>query len=62
MKQAKNYRKKACFKDREPLNVEDLNLFPKAKFHPIIFHEIYVKSESVNVNIDSSVILPLKRE
>jgi len=33
-------------------------LFPKAKVHPILFHEIYTKDENciVNPNQDASVM------
>ncbi|KAL4470949.1 hypothetical protein ABPG72_013536 [Tetrahymena utriculariae] len=60
IKQAKKYRKTTCFKNREPLNIEDLNLFPKAKFHPIIFHEVYTKNKDINLDISSYE--PLKRD
>lgn len=33
----------------EPLNIEDLNLFPKASIHPIVFKEVFIK-ENINIH------------
>ena len=38
-------RKKEYYKNLAPLNVEDLNMFPKASLHPIIFEEICIKEK-----------------
>ncbi len=40
-------RGKQYYQYLEPLNIEDLNLFPKASIHPIVFKEIFVKENVI---------------
>lgn len=44
---ANETRKKEYYINLQPPNVEDLNLFPEAKLHPIIFEEIYELEENL---------------
>ena len=37
-------RKQFYYRNLENLTIEDLNMFPKPEYHPIIFEEIYIKS------------------
>ena len=40
---ANQLRKKVTLKKLEPISVEDMNMFPKAEHHPILFEEIALK-------------------
>lgn len=40
---ANQMRKKFYYQNLENLIIEDLNMFPKPEYHPIIFEEIYIK-------------------
>ncbi|CAD8092276.1 unnamed protein product [Paramecium sonneborni] len=42
---AKQYRNNNYYKQLEPLNIEDLDLFPEAKIHPIVFRDVSRKQE-----------------
>jgi hypothetical protein len=41
---AQHIRNNVHYQFLEALNIEDLNLFPKAKIHPILFKEVYIKN------------------
>lgn len=40
---ATQFRKKFYYQNLETLVIEDLNMFPKPEYHPILFEEIYIK-------------------
>jgi hypothetical protein len=40
-------RKKFYYQNLEPLTIEDLNMFPKAEIHPIIFEELYYLDKGI---------------
>jgi hypothetical protein len=40
---ANQLRKKVTMKKLEPISVEDMNMFPKAEHHPILFEEITLR-------------------
>ncbi|CAD8069313.1 unnamed protein product [Paramecium primaurelia] len=42
---AKQYRNNNYYKQLEPLNIEDVDLFPEAKIHPIVFRDVSRKKE-----------------
>lgn len=57
-KTASLMRKKEYYQNLAPLNVEDLNMFPKASLHPIIFEEISIKEkggESEEASTETSI-------
>ncbi|CAD8167754.1 unnamed protein product [Paramecium pentaurelia] len=42
---AQQYRNNNYYKQLEPLNIEDLDLFPDAKIHPIVFRDVSQKQQ-----------------
>eukprot|EP01016_Furgasonia_blochmanni_P032969 TRINITY_DN3411_c0_g2_i1.p1 TRINITY_DN3411_c0_g2~~TRINITY_DN3411_c0_g2_i1.p1 ORF type:complete len:778 (-),score=192.07 TRINITY_DN3411_c0_g2_i1:19-2352(-) len=50
---ATNLRNSNQLKNLGPFNVEDLNMFPKADFHPILFEHVYNRDSVENLNENS---------